>query len=62
MKTTQNHTHDTWFSVKQGTFRVMREDFKPVYRKLDTFFPPSRMKQEILSQWVWATVIKVSAR
>jgi hypothetical protein len=53
--------HETWFPVKQGKFHIMKEDFKPIYRKLNTFFLPSRMKQEILSQWVRDTVIKVSA-
>ena len=61
MKTTHNHTHDSRFSVKEGTFRIMKEDYTPIYRKLDTFFLPSRMKQDILSQWVRDTVNKVSA-
>jgi hypothetical protein len=52
MKTTHDHTHDSWFSVKQGKFHIMKEDFKQIYRKVNTFFLPSRMKQEILSQWV----------
>ena len=61
MKRTHNYTHDSWFSVKQGKFHIMKEDFKPIYRKLSTFFLPSHMKQEILSRWVRDTAIKVSA-
>jgi hypothetical protein len=61
MKTTQNHTHDSWFSGKQGKFHIMKEDFKPIYRTLNTFFLSSRLKQGILSQWVQDTGIKVSA-
>jgi hypothetical protein len=61
VKTTHNHTHDRWFSVKQGKFHIMKEDFKPMYHKLNTLFLPYLTKQEILSQWVRDTVFKVSA-
>jgi hypothetical protein len=61
MKTTHNHTRDSRFSVKQGKFHIMKEDLKPIYHKLNTFFLPSHTKQEILSRWARDTVIKVSA-
>ena len=54
-----NHTHDSWFSVKQGKLHTMKEDFKPIYCRLITIFLPWRMKQKISSQWVRDTVIKV---
>jgi hypothetical protein len=56
-----NHTHESWFSVKEGKFHIMKQDIKLIYRKPIIIFLSSFMKQEIPSQCVRDTMIIVSA-